>query len=104
MTLLVPMGSSLTRYVEPVLRDSTSVCTLTLPYAVRRAFGIAAASSCSSSGVGFSRTERAAGRTNSRVAKDRSFRRDWSEQAIRKRTVVRTEHEHAYQVTQRARR
>src|SRR3954470_737142 len=54
-------GSSRTRYVEAFERASTSVCTLRLSYLVRRAFGILAASSLSSSALGLIRTDFASG-------------------------------------------
>src|SRR5690242_8029902 len=54
-------GSSRTRYVQAFERASTSVCTLRLSYLVRRAFGIFAASSLSSSADGLMRTDFASG-------------------------------------------
>jgi hypothetical protein len=54
-------GSSRTMKVEAFERASTSVCTLRLSYFVRRAFGMFAASSLSSSADGFTRTDFASG-------------------------------------------
>jgi hypothetical protein len=54
-------GSSRIRNVEALERARTSVWTLRLSYFVRRAFGIWAASSLSSSAVGFTRTDFASG-------------------------------------------
>jgi hypothetical protein len=60
-----PSGSSVTRYVEPFERASTSVCTLRFPYFVGRAVCIFAASSLTSSGLGFAMTRFACGSRNS---------------------------------------
>src|SRR5215207_9975312 len=65
-----PSGSSVTRKVEPFERLTTSVWTLTLPYAVGVAFGIAAASAFSSSGLGLSYTVAASGSLNCIFATD----------------------------------
>src|SRR6266566_5665928 len=60
-----PSGSSVTRNVERLERASTCVCTFRLPYFVGRAVGIFAASSLTSSGLGFSITRFACGSRNS---------------------------------------
>ena len=56
-----PSGSSVTRNVERFERETTSVATLRLPYRVARAFGMRAASSFASCGLGLSNTEAAGG-------------------------------------------
>src|SRR5918996_6493388 len=63
-----PSGSSVTMYVERFERDTTSVCTLRLPYSVGRAFGISAAKDFSSSALGFSWILAASGGLNSILA------------------------------------
>src|ERR671920_951534 len=71
-----PSGSSVTRYVDPFERASTSVCTLRFPYFVGRAVDIFAASSLAASALGFSITRFACGSRNSIFAtSERSSRR-----------------------------
>jgi hypothetical protein len=65
-----PSGSSVTTKVERLERLTTSVWTLRLPYAVGVAFGIAAASAFSSSGLGLSYTVAASGSLNCIFATD----------------------------------
>src|SRR5215208_7381480 len=64
-----PSGSSVTIKVDRVDRATTSVWTFRLPWRVGRAFGIEAASSLSSSGLGLSMTRAAVGSLNSILAK-----------------------------------
>src|SRR5918911_1344620 len=63
-----PSGSSVTMYVEALERLTTSVWTLTFPYAVRRALGMRSASSWSSCGSGLSMTSAASGSRKSILA------------------------------------
>src|SRR5436305_11104301 len=60
-----PSASSVTRNVDRFDRASTSVCTFRFPYFVGRAVGIFAASSLTSSALGFSTTRFAGGSRNS---------------------------------------
>ena len=77
-----PSGSSVTMNVERFERETTSVCTFRLPWRVGFAFGIFAASSLTSSGLGFSITLAAVGSRNSIFATSNDSLFAWLSLAI----------------------